>query len=84
MKVLIWCMYDELEAHAPITKSMLLSCLNGHRESSATIKKNGHTKCRMADSAKIISVCCCILLRARSLRMNALHFNSLTAAGIYM
>ena len=61
-------------ACAPITKSVLLSCLTGHRKSSATeIKKKGSTKCRMADSAKIISVCCCILLRARIQRMNALQ-----------
>ena len=66
--------YEELEARAPITKSMLLSCLAGHRKSSATeIKKKGRTKCRMADSATVIGVCCCILLRARSQRMNALQ-----------
>ena len=43
-------------------KSMLLSCLTGHGKSSATeIKKKGRTKYRMADTAKIISVCCCII-----------------------
>ena len=53
---------------------MLLSCLASHRKSSATeIKKKGLTKCRMADSATVISVCCCILLRARSQQINELQ-----------
>lgn len=66
--------YKEMEQHAPITKSILESCLSGRRKSSATeLKRKGRTKSRMADKNKVVSVCCAILLRARSQRMNALQ-----------
>lgn len=64
----------EMEQHAPITKSLLEDCLSGRRKSSATEQKNkGRTKSRIIPAQKVVGICCALLLRARSQRMNALQ-----------
>ncbi len=70
----LWHVNKEMEEHAPITKSFLESCLSGRRKSTATeLNRKGRTKSRMADTSKVVSVCCAILLRARMTLLEKQH-----------
>ena len=64
----------DMEKHAPNTLSLLRSCLAGRTQSKASrLKTKGRTKSRVIDADRVVSVCCAILLRGRSQRMNILQ-----------
>lgn len=64
----------EMKKCAPNTLSLLRNCLSGHRRSEATeMRTRGRTKSRIFGVDKVVSVCCAILLRGRSQRMNGLQ-----------
>lgn len=65
---------EEMKEHAPSTLSLLRSCLAGCRRSEATdIKNKGRTQSRKVEPDRVVGVCCAILLRGRSQRMNLLQ-----------
>ena len=64
----------DMEKHAPNTLSLLRSCLAGRKQSKASrLKTKGRTKPRVIDADRVVIVCCAILLRGRSQRMNILQ-----------
>lgn len=65
---------EEMKEHAPSTLTLLRSCLAGCRRSEATdIKNKGRTQSRKVEPDRVVGVCCAILLRGRSQRMNLLQ-----------
>ena len=64
----------DMEKHVPNTLSLLRSCFAGRKQSKAShLKTKGCTKPRVVDANRDVSICCAILLRGRSQRMNILQ-----------
>ena len=59
---------EEMKAHAPSVLTVLRGCVHGRRRSRAKKQKS-----RMTDVDTLVSVCCAILLRGRSQKMNLLQ-----------
>ncbi len=65
---------EEMQSVAPKTSSLLRSCLASRKRSKETnAKTKGRTKTRVFDCDNVVGVCCALLLRGRSLRMNLLQ-----------
>jgi len=65
---------NEMEQLAPYTLTLLCGCLGGHRQPKAkNICRKGQTRVRMFDIDRIVAVCCAIILKGRSQRMNLLQ-----------
>lgn len=65
---------NEMQHVAPKTLSLLRSCLASRKPSKATnVKSKGRTKSRVFECDNVVAVCCAILLRGRSQRMNLLQ-----------
>ena len=59
---------EEMKTHAPSVLTVLRGCLHGRRRSRARKQKS-----RIIDVDTLVSVCCAILLRGRSQKMNLLQ-----------
>ena len=59
---------DEMKAHAPSVLAVLRGCLHGRKR-----PKTKKQKPRMFNVDTVVSVCCAILLRGRSQKMNLLQ-----------
>ncbi len=65
---------EEMRSVAPKTLSLLRSCIANRKRSRATnVKTKGRTKSRVFDCDNVVGVCCALLLRGRSQRMNLLQ-----------
>ena len=68
------CVITEMESHAPITLSLLRSCLTGRKPSKASNqRRKGRTKSRIIEPDRVVGICSAILLRGRSQQMNLLQ-----------
>ena len=68
------CVITEMESHAPITLSLLRSCLTGRKPSKASNqRRKGLTKSRIIEPDRVVGICSAILLRGRSQQMNLLQ-----------
>ena len=64
----------EMESHAPITLSLLRSCLTGRQPSKASNqRRKGGTKSQIIEPDRVVGICSAILLRGRSQQMNLLQ-----------
>ena len=59
---------EEMKMHAPSVLTVLRGCLHGRRRSRAKKQKS-----RIVDVDTLVGVCCAILLRGRSQKMNLLQ-----------
>ena len=59
---------EEMKTHAPSVLTVLRGCVHGRRRSRAKKQKS-----RMIDVDTVVGVCCAILLRGRSQKMNLLQ-----------
>ena len=63
-----------MESHAPITLSLLRSCLTGRKPSKASNqRRKGQTKSRIIEPDRVVGICSATLLRGRSHQMNLLQ-----------